>query len=186
MRIGELARDRIEKSAVDWSPANTWGGLNTLAFAILSGTAMPGRIGIRLEPVCYSAFGGAAQAIQYREMPSSPDFTLIGFSQQGSVRHFAFQCRNDDWSHSDFTVDADTNLIRRYGISLQELPLLCRRLLEETLPVTPGCALIFGEEKMQRHADQREARERIAQVKNRPPRKPNSDNLGQAWRGPSF
>ena len=128
----------------------------------------------------------AARLIQCREMSSRPDFTLIGFSQQGSVRHFAFQCRNDDWSHSDFTVDADTNLIRRYGISLQELPLLCRRLLEETSPVTPGCVLIFGEDKMQRHADQRQTSERIAQEKKRPPRKPNSDNLGQAWRGPSF
>jgi hypothetical protein len=119
-------------------------------------------------------------------MSSSPDFTLIGFSQQGSVRHFAFQCRNNDRSHSDFRVAADTNLIRRYGISLQELPLLCRRVLEETLPVTPGCAVIFGEDRMQQHAYQREATERIAQEKKRPPRKPNSDNLGQAWRGPSF
>lgn len=127
-----------------------------------------------------------ARLIQYKEMSSGPDFTLIGFSQEGSIRHFAFQGRNDDQDHRDFTVDADTNLIRRYGISLQELPLLCRRVLEETLPLTPGCALIFGEERMQRHAYQREASERIAQDKKRPPRKPNSDNLGQAWRGPSF
>ena len=39
--------------------------------------------------------------------------------------------------------------------------------------------LIFSEDKMQRHADQREARVRIAQEKKRPPRKPNSDNLGE-------
>ena len=127
-----------------------------------------------------------ARLIHYKEMPSGPDFTLIGFSQEGSIRHFAFQCRNDDRGQSDFTVDADTNLTRRYGISLQELPLLCRRLLEETLPVTPGSALIFAEDRMQRHANQRQASERNAEEKKRPPRKPNSDNLGQAWRGPSF
>jgi hypothetical protein len=118
-------------------------------------------------------------------MSSGPDFTLIGFSQEGSIRHFAFQSRNDDRSHSDFTVDADTNLIRRYGISLQELPLLCRRLLEE-IPVTPGSALTIAEDRMQRHANERQANERIAEEKKRPARKPNSGNLGEAWRGPSF
>ena len=121
-----------------------------------------------------------------QQMSLGSDFTLIGFSQEGSIRHFAFQCRNDDRSHSDFTVDADTNLIRRYGISLQELPLLCRRLLEETLPVTPGSALTFAEDRMQRHANERQASERIAEEKKRPPRKPNSNNLGEAWRRPSF
>jgi hypothetical protein len=118
-------------------------------------------------------------------MSSGSDFTLIGFSQEGSIRHFAFQCRNDDRSHSDFTVNADTSLIRRYGISLQELPLLCRRLLQETLPVT-GSALIFAEDRMQQHANQRQASERIAEQKKRPHRKPNSDHLGEAWRRPSF
>ena len=124
--------------------------------------------------------------IHYNEMSSGPDFTLIGFSQEGSIRHFAFQCRNDDRSHSDFTVNADTSLIRRYGISLQELPLLCRRLLQETLPVTPGSALIFAEDRMQQHANQRQASERIAEEKKRPHRKPNSDHLGEAWRRPSL
>ena len=128
----------------------------------------------------------AARLIQYKEMSSSPDFTLMGFSQEGSMRHFAFQCVNDNRSHSDFTVDADTNLTRRYGISLQELPLLCRRLLEETLFVTPGGAFIFGEDRMRQHAAQRETNERIAQEKKRPHRKPNHESVGQAWRGPSF
>ena len=119
-------------------------------------------------------------------MSSVPDFTLIGFSQEGSIRHFAFRCRNDDRSHSDFTVDTDTCLIRRYGISLQELPLLCRRLLEETLLAIPDSALIFDEDRMRRHADEREASQRIAQEKKRAPRKLKSANRGQAWRGPSF
>ena len=43
----------------------------------------------------------AAARIRYKEISSSPDFTLIGFSQQGSVRPLGRSWR---FSGSDVTV----------------------------------------------------------------------------------
>jgi hypothetical protein len=119
-------------------------------------------------------------------MPSTPDFTLAGFSQEGSIRHFSFRCVNVDRSHSDFMVDADTDLIRSYGISLQDLPLLCRRLLEETVSLTSGDVVIFSEDLMRQHSDRCEAAARIAEQKKQARNKPNHDHLGQGRRGPSL
>ena len=52
------------------------------------------------------------------------DFTLTGFRQERDIRNFTFRGDNDDRTHSEFTVAADVSLLRKYGIALQELPLL--------------------------------------------------------------
>jgi hypothetical protein len=58
-------------------------------------------------------------------------FSLTGFSQTANVRHYTFQGVTADQTRQEVTVGVDLNLARQYGISLQELPLLCRRFLEE-------------------------------------------------------
>ncbi|MDX2153716.1 MAG: hypothetical protein SFV54_23435 [Bryobacteraceae bacterium] len=56
-------------------------------------------------------------------------FTLIGFQQANSVRRFAFESVAEDRSRHTVVVSADLAVARRYQIQIQDLPLLCRRLL---------------------------------------------------------
>jgi hypothetical protein len=60
-------------------------------------------------------------------------FNLLGFTESTGFRVFAFEGINADRTRTGFTVRADLALTRRYGIRLQELPLLCRGLLERQL-----------------------------------------------------
>src|SRR5437016_6444124 len=57
-------------------------------------------------------------------------FILTGFTQDMGFRVFAFERVDADRIRTAFTVRADLSLIRRYAIQMQELPLLCRGLLE--------------------------------------------------------
>ena len=57
-------------------------------------------------------------------------FTLTGFSQVKEFRVFTFEGVAADRSRSAFTVRTDLALARQYAIRIQELPLLCRAVLE--------------------------------------------------------
>jgi hypothetical protein len=57
-------------------------------------------------------------------------FVLVGFTQDAGFRVFAFEGIGEDRTRTKFTVRADLGLIRGYEIRVQELPLLCRGLLE--------------------------------------------------------
>jgi len=57
-------------------------------------------------------------------------FVLTGFSHDRGFRVFEFDCVKDGRMQTRHTVRADLALARKYGIHLQELPLLCRRLLD--------------------------------------------------------
>jgi len=57
-------------------------------------------------------------------------YVLTGFTQDSGFRVFAFQGVRADQTRVVFTVRTDLALIRTYGILVQELPLLCRALLE--------------------------------------------------------
>ncbi|MEP6961669.1 MAG: hypothetical protein ABI995_06315, partial [Acidobacteriota bacterium] len=80
-------------------------------------------------------------------------FILTGFTQDIGFRVFAFEGIGADRSRTAFTVRTDLALIRRYGIRVQELPLLCRSLLEHRDEAEPGRAITFTEEGMRVHAD---------------------------------
>jgi len=56
------------------------------------------------------------------------NLVFTGFRQDYSVRQYVFQSVIQPYEK--FTVGADLNLVRKHNIPLQELPLLCRRLLE--------------------------------------------------------
>jgi hypothetical protein len=74
-------------------------------------------------------------------------FVLVGFTQEEGFRVFAFEGIGEDRSRTKFTVRADLALIRGYEIRVQELPLLCRALLERVTQVTTEVATeVSGEE----------------------------------------
>jgi hypothetical protein len=57
-------------------------------------------------------------------------FILLGFSQEDNVRHFAFERVGADGTRGKFKVNADLRIVREFKIKVQELPLICRRMLE--------------------------------------------------------
>ena len=109
------------------------------------------------------------------------DFTLTGFRQEREIRHYSFRGTSDDWTHSEFTVAADLSLLRKYGIALQELPLLCLHLLEQRTPISSAEVVIFSEELMREHADHCAALKRAAEERKKP-RKSHTARLGEGWR----
>ena len=89
-------------------------------------------------------------------------FSLTGFSQTTNVRRYTFQGVTDDQTRQEVTVGVDLNLARQYGISLQELPLLCRRFLEEQSSAGKIDSLTFSELEMLGVASRREEANREA------------------------
>lgn len=108
-------------------------------------------------------------------------FLLAGFTQEGEFRVFAFDGISADHVRVRFTVRADLDLSRRYGIRLQELPLICRAFLEARDESVQQRAWTFTEEAMRMHADRTAARA-LASQNRKPPRKRASENNGIAWR----
>src|ERR1700722_2424957 len=100
-------------------------------------------------------------------------FILTGFTQDTGFRVFAFEGVAVGQIRTVFTGRADLALSRRYGIAMQELPLLCRSLLdrqeENGEPVTEQHALTFSEEQMRACADKRAADRASAALKRKAP-----------------
>lgn len=111
-------------------------------------------------------------------------FVLKGFSEVTGCRVFAFEGVNADRSRTDFTVKTDLALARRYGIRLQELPLLCKAILERKYEGDTALrTFTYTEADMGQYADSAAAR--VEAAKNRKPaRRPATANLGTAWRVP--
>lgn len=106
------------------------------------------------------------------------DFVLMGFSHRnGSTRRFLFERTGPKTgpAREEFTVDADIIMARRYGISVQELPLLCRRLLDDVDSATSR-TLIFGEAQMCMHAGLLAAETEAQALRKRPFRRHQPGN----------
>jgi len=90
---------------------------------------------LQYKPVCNRKADGG-------RMNRAMTFTLTGFSDKNGVRRFAFDCHAADRSRTTVFVGADIGMARKHEIRLQELPLICVRLLESlrddalTSPVT--------------------------------------------------
>jgi len=106
-------------------------------------------------------------------------FVLTGFTHDMGFRVFTFEGVQDR-IRTLFTVKADLALIRVHGSRMQELPLLCRALLDRGEPNTAR-AFVFTEDDMRVCAQERAA---DAAQRRKPPRRPPVENLGSAWRGP--
>jgi hypothetical protein len=53
-------------------------------------------------------------------------YILTGFSHETNLQVFSFECIGDDGLRTEYEVRADLMLLPKYGIRIQELPLLCR------------------------------------------------------------
>lgn len=93
---------------------------------------------------------------------SKLQFIIRGFSQVVGLRVFAFEGIAADHTRALFTVSADLSLTRRYGIRLQELPLLCRAVLEQCHDGGEKRAFAYTEAEMRLHAGAAAAREQAA------------------------
>jgi hypothetical protein len=112
-------------------------------------------------------------------------FTLAGFTEQLGYRVYAFELRGPDKVSTAYTVRADLSLVRRYGIRVQELPLLCLGLLKkhEEAPEPPR-TMTFTEEDMRLHSVTCAAARDAAAQKRKPARRPPQENTGSGWRVP--
>jgi hypothetical protein len=94
-------------------------------------------------------------------------FFLTGFTQAAGIRIYAFQGRADA-SRMDWTVEVDLALIPGYGIRIQDLPLLCRELLQQQAQPDEKCAVVFTEQRMRSHAEKLAAARHEAEHKKQP------------------
>ena len=112
------------------------------------------------------------------------NFMLMGFDQDAELRIFAFKGIAADRTKTEFTVGVNVALIPRYGIRMQELPLLCRQLLERRGEGEEKRTLTFTDEEMRLHADNCATAREAAAQRRKPSRRPRTGLLGAAWRGP--
>ncbi|MBA3974072.1 MAG: hypothetical protein C0504_07635 [Candidatus Solibacter sp.] len=110
-------------------------------------------------------------------------FVLDGFSEAGGFRVFTFERVAADRSRTLFTVKTDVAMTQRYGIRLQELPLLCRAILEQHHEDDTSRAFTYTEEDMCRHANRATAK--AEEAKQKRDRRPPPVKAAPAWRFPS-
>jgi hypothetical protein len=94
-------------------------------------------------------------------------FFLTGFTQAAGIRSYAFQGRVDA-SRVDYTVEVDLALIPGYGIRIQDLPLLCRELLQQQAQPDEKCVVVLTEQRMRSHAENLAAARHEAEHKKQP------------------
>lgn len=117
--------------------------------------------------------GRAMDASEFQREPARRvmvDFILMGFDQEAGVRRYAFH-RIADATRTDITVGVDLALLPVYGIRIQELPLLCRELLERRFE-SDDRALTLTEVEMRVHAEKRAAAQEAAERRRKPRRFP--------------
>ena len=116
------------------------------------------------------------------EKGANMQYILTGFRQDKGFRVFAFEGAAADRTRTGFTVRADLALVLRYGIKIQELPLLCRELLEKQSEGDER-TMTFTEKDMCSHVRAcKEARD-AAQQKRKPIRRPAIvKQPGVGWR----
>ena len=115
---------------------------------------------------------------------SATQFILKGFSEIEGFRVFAFEGIEANRTRTAFTVKTNLGLTRRYGIRLQELPLLCRAVLEREHLGGEARTFTYTEQDMCDHA--RLAALREAANKQRKPRRPASPGHTEEQTVPPF
>lgn len=85
-------------------------------------------------------------------MSPKTQYLLTGFTQEKDFRIFEFEFVDENRTRCRCAVRANLNLLRQYSIQVQELPLLCRRLLEDCPERPAGRLMTFEETSMQEHA----------------------------------
>jgi hypothetical protein len=98
------------------------------------------------------------------------NYLLTGFTESTGFRVFAFEGVTPEWERKTFSVKADLALARKHGIRVQELPLLCRAVLERRTDDNEERAFTFTEGDMTTHASLVSAA--IEAHKKKAPRRP--------------
>jgi len=110
-------------------------------------------------------------------------FVLTGFTDVTGFRVFTFERIAEDRTRTRFAVKTDLALTRRYDIRLQELPLLCREILERCDEDEQARTFTYTEAEMARRASGCAA-EREAHKRKNPSTKSHGKPVGVAWRTP--
>ncbi|MDR3700985.1 MAG: hypothetical protein P4L56_15165 [Candidatus Sulfopaludibacter sp.] len=106
-------------------------------------------------------------------------FILKGFSQAMEFRVFEFEGLMANSVRASFTVKIDIGLARKYGIRLQELPLLCRGVLDQHSEGEEQRSFLYTEAHMSEYAYNLAAREEAA--KHKKSRQPAPARVAAAW-----
>lgn len=109
-------------------------------------------------------------------------YILTGFTHDLGSRVFAFESVGADRIRTAYSVRADLAMASKYGIRMQELPLLCRNVLEQRDGSDAQRTFTYTEAAMCLRANIRAAE--AAEQKKKTPRRPPTENAGTAWRGP--
>jgi len=80
-------------------------------------------------------------------------YLVTGFTQNTGIRVFAFEGIAAGYVRTPYSVQADLSLARKHGIRMQELPLLCRAVLERHIDDDDQRAFTFTEGDMDVHRD---------------------------------
>lgn len=112
-------------------------------------------------------------------------YTLTGFQEIQGFRVFSFEgsLTGREKERETYVVRVDLALSRTHGIQLQELPLLCRAVLDQLPEGETRRTFTYSEDEMGVHSTAAAAR-RLADQRRRNPRRPQPETLGQAWRTP--
>ena len=108
-------------------------------------------------------------------------YTLAGFTTDKAFRLYSFLCTDDEKHRTEYRVKCDLGLIQRYGIHVQDLPLLCQGLLERRVEGSTERTFTFTEAEMRQQAAVRTAKAEEA-AKNKPVRKPPPPTAAVGWR----
>jgi len=112
-------------------------------------------------------------------------YVLNGFTTEREFRVFAFDCIADDRARTQYTVRANLLLTRKYGIRVQELPLLCRGILERRNEGEDQRTFTYTEAEMCAFCAAAQAAVDAA-ARKRKARRALTENTGAAWRGQRF
>ena len=110
----------------------------------------------------------------------------MGFRHETTdVRLYSFEGVVSEGIRKGFLVTADVSLLTKHHIRIQEVPMMCLRLLESSAEVEPQLELlVLSETDMVAHvcAKAAEAEKAASAKKKRPFRAANPVALGMAWR----
>ena len=91
-------------------------------------------------------------------------FALTGFTDESSLRRFTFELAGSGPPRTTVVVVADMALVRKYEVPLQELPLLCVRLLQSWTAGADSTA-VLSEREMIEYANRRREAKDLAEQK---------------------
>src|SRR5690348_13271540 len=118
-----------------------------------------------------------------KEEAAKPQFLFTGFTQAAGIRTYAFEGRIDA-GRIDYTVEVDLALIPGYGIRIQDLPLLCRELLQQRAHPDEISSVVFTEQGMRSHAEKLAVARAEAEQRKKQPRQLASVDADAGWRPP--